>query len=352
MKRAVKRRQSAASLTMLPPALIEQIEAFQKAQARAEKAPNTMSRYRYTLRQFAAFLVHSDVSQAQGVKITHLRTYADKLMLQRGLQANTIRSHLKAVCLWLKWLILEAAADAEDDPDNPEYRFKLTSDRIARFEKNEIPASPKHKYPAVVWEDLRGFVESVTNERPPEVTRLDPIANLLWLRRRAIYLVLWSTAARRSEILSIRREQLGREIVITGKGNVERTIFVSPAALDACHAYLAARTDANPALFVTHGRRHQRPHAMGYQTLQRLVETDREMYGVANMTPHKFRHLVARTILQQTHGNMALVQKVLGHQSIVTTQQQYAEFDDKFVSLIMSDVHPAHKKKGKRQHGK
>ena len=325
----------------LPPALDEQLQRFLTAYKRRQAPATTISDYRHPLTGLCRFLANVGVSRAQDVKLSHLREYLDSL-IEQGLSIKTQRYYSRLAAQWLRWLIIDDAQ--EDDADLT--IWKLTTDKILHFTERDLPSPPPHHYPVVVWEELRRFITRISAEREPPDTLINPMDRLTWLRRRALYLVYWSTACRRAEILTLNKSDVSAEVVIKGKGGDERVIYLSEDAIDACKKYIKARKDINPALFVSHTPRHYPKHTkrLGYQAVSQMIQQDRAVSGIANMTTHKFRHLVALTVLNLSGGNMALVQKLLGHKSMLTTQLHYARYDNEAIQAALSDVHPAHRK--------
>lgn len=148
------------------------------------------------------------------------------------------------------------------------------------------------------------------------------------LRNAAIVEVLFSTACRVAELVSLNRKQVrdgtAPECVIVGKGGKARTIYLSPQARAAIRAYLLIRDDDNPALFVT----VHRARRITTSTAQAVIHDAGVALGLAPGTsPHSIRHFVATDMLR-SGVPIEIVQTVLGHASINTTRQFYAHLSD------------------------
>jgi site-specific recombinase XerD len=137
---------------------------------------------------------------------------------------------------------------------------------------------------------------------------------------------LYASAGRVSEVASLTRAQVadGRvsEILITGKGNKQRMLFLTPESLAAIRAYCNARNDPYPALFISH--RKGKGQALTRMSIWRAVKQATHALGLSKITsPHSFRHYRATQLLNE---GMPLesVQAYLGHASPETTRIVYA----------------------------
>lgn len=137
-----------------------------------------------------------------------------------------------------------------------------------------------------------------------------------------ILTIFLNCGLRVSELCSIDMEDVRSDgtLVVTGKGNKERTVYLNDACKAAIDAYLPERNKmAAPgehALFVT--RRHTRVSAMTVKWLvkKRLEEAglDAEKYSA-----HKLRHTAA-TLMYQNGVDVLALKEILGHEQLNTTQ--------------------------------
>ncbi len=147
------------------------------------------------------------------------------------------------------------------------------------------------------------------------------------LRDRALVTVLYSTAARLSEVVALNRSSVdhGRSpfAIITGKGGRARTIHIRDYARRSIRIYLADRVDGNPALFVAHSRnaRDARLSATSaHNTVKRAVKA---LKLHESLSAHDFRHFRATQLLREGMP-LEVVQEYLGHKDISTTRGIYA----------------------------
>jgi site-specific recombinase XerD len=150
---------------------------------------------------------------------------------------------------------------------------------------------------------------------------------LTLLRNRALVNVLYSTAARLSEVIALNRSSVdqGRALyaTITGKGGRARTIHLRDYARAAIQTYLAERRDANPALFVAHSR-NARGARLSATSAHNVVKRAVKALGLhESISAHDFRHYRATQLLREGMP-LEVVQEFLGHADISTTRSIYA----------------------------
>ena len=172
------------------------------------------------------------------------------------------------------------------------------------------------------------------------------------LRDRAILELLFSGGLRVSELTGINRDKLNlktQEIVVRGKGDKVRVVFVSDRAKRALGEYLDKRTDIDPALFVRDekalrkfasssspaGEEEVKDRKGGREkkdknnksdlrltprSIQRIVKFYAAKAGIVkDVHPHTLRHSFATDLLSNG-ADIRSVQVMLGHSSITTTQ--------------------------------
>lgn len=137
---------------------------------------------------------------------------------------------------------------------------------------------------------------------------------------------------------------------VLGKGNKERTVYLNQACVDAVAAYLRVRPvdglqgDARGALFIS--RLHKR---IGTQAVQKMVGIYLKKIGLDNQgySPHKLRHTAATLMYQYGDVDVRVLQEILGHENLNTTQI-YTHISNKqmqeaAVSNPLSKVKPSKK---------
>lgn len=150
---------------------------------------------------------------------------------------------------------------------------------------------------------------------------------LTLLRNRAIVKMLYSTASRISEVVSLNRANVGNgraaNATIIGKGNKGRTLHIRGYARDAIVAYLSERTDTNQALFISHSRNSGNAR-LSITSVHNVVKQAVNTLGLhESLSAHDFRHYRATQLLRAGMP-LEVVQEFLGHADVTTTRNIYA----------------------------
>lgn len=165
----------------------------------------------------------------------------------------------------------------------------------------------------------------------------------LSLRDRAILELLYASGLRIAELCQVRLEHLNREegiIRVTGKGNKTRLVPVGQSALQALTEYLQqARPKllspkSGAAIFLS-----IRGQALTPARIWQLVQAYSRQAGLAAPAhPHQLRHSFA-THLLSGGADLRIIQEMLGHASIATTQI-YTQVDRTHLKAIHHQFHP------------
>jgi site-specific recombinase XerD len=244
-----------------------------------------------------------------------LRNFAAQLD-KRKFSKATQRLYLAALRRLLEWL------DSEDELPTGFNRSKA----IAKYKVARGSARSGYKYRAPDPELARiiTYYDEITlpetNVRDAERLKLE------LLRTRAIMHTLYASAGRVSEVATLTRAQVadGRiaEVLITGKGDKQRMLFLTPESQRAIRAYCDAREDTYAPLFISH--RRGKGQALSRNAIWKVVKEAVSALGLSKTTsPHSFRHFRAVQLLNE---GMPLenVQAYLGHTSPETTRIVYA----------------------------
>lgn len=287
-----------------------------------------------------------------------VRAWLDHLRVEKGVSVNTSAAYERDVRRYLGWLERREITDLDDvrerdladflaalrhpapqDGSDGEAPVALSASSAAR---TLVAVRGLHRFAA-----LEGFVtqDVAAAVRPPsqarrlpkaigigEVERLLDAASVgdtpVALRDRALLEVLYACGARITEACALDLDDLPLTddappvVRLFGKGAKERVVPLGSYAREAVRAYvvrgrpaLAARGDGTPALFLnTRGRRLSRQSA--WAVLQECAA--RADLGV-HVSPHTLRHSFA-THLMEGGADVRVVQELLGHASVTTTQ--------------------------------
>lgn len=138
----------------------------------------------------------------------------------------------------------------------------------------------------------------------------------------AIITLFLNCGMRLSELVSIDYNDIKADgsLVITGKGNKERNVYLNTACLVAINNYLKVRpTDGvrDRALFLS--ARNQR---ISPKTVQHIVYSNLEKAGLGarGLSVHKLRHTAATLMYQHGDVDLLLLKEILGHENLGTTE--------------------------------
>jgi integrase/recombinase XerD len=279
-----------------------------------------------------------------------LRTYLDHLAVERGLAANTLTSYRRDLRRYLEFLARTGVEDLDAVTEATVSAFLV---RLREGDPDHQPLSATSAGRTVVA--VRGFhrfcvadglavQDPAAAVRPPSPARRLPKAlplsdvesileaagaagTSLALRDRALLEVLYGTGARISEAVGLDVDDLDRvdgTVLLRGKGGKDRLVPVGSYALAAVEAYLtrsrpglAVAGTAEPAgaLFL-----NARSGRLSRQSAWTVLVKAAERAGVTrDVSPHTLRHSFA-THLLEGGADVRVVQELLGHASVTTTQ--------------------------------
>lgn len=163
----------------------------------------------------------------------------------------------------------------------------------------------------------------------------------------AIVTLFLNCGMRLSELVSIDYNDIKDDgsLVITGKGNKERTIYLNQACIDSVVKYMKVRPHngvKDKALFLS--TRNQR---ISPKTVQHLVYTYLNKAGLGDrgLSVHKLRHTAATLMYQHGNVDLLLLKEILGHENLGTTEIYTHISDDAAKKAIQSN--PLSKEKPK-----
>ena len=299
-----------------------QVESFlEMMSAERGAATNTLQSYERDLEDARSFLNERNVRLTEATP-DDLRAYLSHLARQ-GFAASSQARRLSALRQFFKFLYGEGLRG--DDPTGI-----LDAPRKGR-------SLPK----TLSIDDVGRLIARA------EVEATEAGDNLL-LRRRMRLLVelLYATGMRVSELVSLPASvlaQTGRFLVVRGKGNKERMVPLSRAAVAALEAYgeaLAAESGNDPAagkfLFPAQSKEGFLPRQVFARDLKALA--GRAGIRASTLSPHVLRHAFASHLLQNG-ADLRAVQELLGHSDISTTQIYTHVLEERLHELVQTH-HP------------
>lgn len=196
--------------------------------------------------------------------------------------------------------------------------------------------------PTVLAVNEAADVVAQHNQDQTKPNKRDPISQ----RDTAILELLYASGMRVAELVSLNRNDLDTQqqtIKVTGKGNKQRIVPFGRAAENALATWIAdgrvviqtkTRNDSTePALFI--GARGKR---IDQRQVRRIVERAGLQQGITGLSPHGLRHSAA-THLLEGGADLRVVQEILGHASLQTTQR-YTHVTAERLKQVHSQAHP------------
>jgi len=183
----------------------------------------------------------------------------------------------------------------------------------------------------------------LTGDEVDAICALPEKQELLWeTRDRAIFEMLYSSGCRVSELVSLKFTDFKdgtRSALIRGKGNKERYVYFEEDARKALEAYLDDRKARFPSSTEKHIFLNQGGTALSARGLQYILSRYSGPEGTNHhVSPHAFRHTFATTMLANG-ADVRVVQELLGHSSISTTQR-YTHVTTERLIDIYNKAHP------------
>lgn len=256
---------------------------------------NTLSAYRSDLAKYQEFLDQNGLSE---LSIT--------------------RSQLGEFLLWLNGQNLKAASSARILASIRGYQRYLLLENLRTDDPSQQVKSPKlpKRLPKALSQTQVISLLAASGPEPDDETS-DPLR----LRNRAILELMYSSGCRVSEVAQLDLDEMvpGGWVRIRGKGSKERLVPVGSFAQRAIDAYLVrsrpllSAKGGGPALFL-----NQRGSRLSRQSIWEIIQSAGQSCGLS-VSPHSLRHSFA-THLIEGGADVRVVQELLGHASVATTQ--------------------------------
>ena len=293
---------------------------------------------------------------------SYLKSYKIFLQTEKGLSQNTVLGYVGDVKFFLEFL------SANDNVRQlTDVNYDLVSDYLRHLNENNISGKSQSR----IISSLRSFfkylvLEKIITDNPmkiiefpklglhlPDVLSVEDVEKIiasidlsvpLGQRNRAILETLYGTGVRVSELVSLRLSDLFFDdgfIRVIGKGNKERLVPIGSMAVKQIKAYVSyyrnhvtPKKNSEDILFLNN-RGGKLTREMVFIMVKQIVENA----GVKKkVSPHTFRHSFA-THLIQNGADIRVVQEMLGHESIVTTEI-YTHIDSAKLKETIDKYHP------------
>ena len=292
-----------------------------------------------------------------------LSDFSNFLLLERGLSGNTLESYHTDVIHLLEFLEERELSLTDVDTDAL-HQFLCTL--------RDLGISPRSQ--ARMLSGIRAFfrflrLEGYTDTDPcelleaprfgrtlPDILSVEDIDSMIAAldpgkdetpRNHAIIGTLYGSGLRVSELVELRMSRVNLDegdVIITGKGNKQRLVPLSPESIRLIREYLPIRErlkikpDSSDILFL-----NRRGGMMTRVMVFYVIRDSAAAAGIIKrVSPHTLRHSFA-THLLEGGANLRAIQEMLGHESISTTEI-YIHLDRSRLRSELMEHHPHYKK--------
>lgn len=198
--------------------------------------------------------------------------------------------------------------------------FKYCETKLKILEYNpcrelEVPKKPNKQIFYLTLEESEALLKDVVGRNKE--------------RDFAILTLFLNCGLRLSELCNIKVKDIrGDILVVRGKGDKDRTVYLNEKCIEAIERYMEERKNIkNPYLFLS-----ERKIKISKRNVQYIVQNNISATGLdtSKYTTHKLRHTAATLLYKHSQVDIRTIQKILGHESIGTTQV-YTHVDDEQV---------------------
>ena len=296
-----------------------------------------------------------------------IRHYADHLKTERNFSSHTLRNYLSDVAQFHEFLReRELCLDANGQVELRKIDVYVIRSYLAALAKDRKKSSIGRKLAALkkffryliathkIDKDPLLLIQSPKQEKPlPAFLSVDDVFQLLGaikvktgldVRDRAVLEVFYSTGIRLSELVGLNWADIDFQlgiIRVVGKGSKERIVPIGEIALQALQDY--AQEQRKKWNFSCKGETpvilNNRGERITTRSVARIVEKHLKQAGIPiKMGPHGLRHSFA-THLLNSGADLRVIQELLGHASLSTTQK-YTHLNLDALTAVYDKAHP------------
>ena len=285
-------------------------------------AKNTIAAYRADLARYVDYLEQRGIDSPAQITELVITDFAESLKVKSGLISSSVARVLAGVRGLHKFWLLE----------------NITEGDVAAAVKP--PKAPRNLPKAISVYQVEKLLAAAGPDPSDEAAMVaDPVR----VRDRALLELLYATGARISELINLDLDDLVDPTLVRlfGKGSKERIVPVGGFAQRALDAYLVrtrplliGKGKGTPALFL-----NQRGGRLTRQSAWQIIhEAARVAELSGEISPHTLRHSFA-THLLEGGADVRVVQELLGHSSVATTQIYTLVTVDKLREIYVT-AHP------------
>ena len=278
---------------------------------------NTFKAYIENINRFLNYLQIEEI-KIEEIKVEHFRAYFSSL-LKKNFSSRSQARHISVFRNFFKFL----------------FNKKITKTNLSinlnspKFKKN-LPKVPNIQELENIFS-----INKYNNE-----TNTKKIKEIIILRDKCIFEVIYSSGMRISELLSLTIQmvlEIPEQIKITGKGKKDRIVFFGKDSREALKLYIEKRNLLKPKtdnLYI-----NKNGTSLTDRGVRFIISNWCKRLGInKNLSPHKFRHAFASDLMN-AGADIRYIQEMLGHASLSTTQI-YTHVSKDHLREIYRHCHP------------
>jgi len=269
-------------------------DGFLRSLRRRNRRPNTLKSYRYELGAFGAWMEERGVKSLVEIRGPDIEAWQDH-MVERNIAPSSQIVRISALRGCLKWAALQELPLA-----SPTLWLRIESPRVPSPDPRPIPRR-----------DLALIMEALEQSGPAEI----------WtLRTRALFWVLFTSGARLSEALSLRRGETDPDgCHVVQKGGRPHILLMSRHAIAAVEDYDRLRGDDCPMMFASLLPGHAGQPVDKFELQKCWNRLCRDL-NIARFTTHQIRHSCGTT-MRRNGTDIVLIAKQFGHRGLAMVQR-------------------------------
>lgn len=292
----------------------------------------------------------------------HIKHFAHYLKLERSLSANSIAAYVHDVELLKQFTELKKVKATPLTLTTKQLQLFLQYINelgMSAYSQARILSGIKGFYKYLMFEELIEKDPTELLEGPkigrklPDTLNYEEIVNLLEAidlstpeggRNRAMLEVLYSSGLRVSELVELKRNNIYFDVGflrVIGKGNKERLVPLGRDAMKYLKMYIDEIRVHVPVKkgFESHVFLNRFGKKISRVSVFTIIKSLAQAIGLKKtISPHTFRHSFA-THLIEGGADLRVVQEMLGHESITTTEI-YTHLDRDYLRQVITEFHP------------
>jgi len=266
--------------------------------------------------------------------------YLNHLVVERALSANTVSAYRRDLGKFAKFILLNSSENFSEDLLSKFVAWLRGNGQLSESSISRAVVTVRN-FSAFRAKEL-GLVDPIRNFAPPKIPQRLPKAlsyesilelignvgrdaNPMALRDAALIELMYGTGSRITEVLDLKVGDLDISddalmVRLTGKGNKQRVVPVGSYARVSVDTYVARlrptllKAKRSDFLFL-----NSRGSRLSRQSAWKIISEAAERLKIEGVSPHSLRHSFA-THLLDGGADIRVVQELLGHSSVTTTQ--------------------------------